>query len=173
MVAAHVEGNGVVSAMGGSYIFGNTLLVVLNAGYGRIRVERVANAGTVQFAPDPSVVNLADGATPILWPPAGSPEVRVVSVGGVAAPEDPRSGFGSVGPDVSLPLVNSTVVMVETKNVETLSQVLVRLTPRSNTNHTEVAATLEPGDGQALRLWRAELPVTQGYSAVQVRVVRP
>lgn len=173
LVASQVEGTGLVSALGGPHYFGNSVGVILNAGYGRIRVERVTNAGTVQFAPDPSVLTLADGATPILWPPAGSPEVRVVSVGGVTAPADPRSGFGSAGPDVSLPLVSSTVVMVETKNVETLSQVIVRLTPRSNTNHTEVAAALEPGEGQALRLWRAELPVTPGYSAVQVRVIRP
>ena len=53
--------------------------------------------------------------------------------------------------------------------------VKVRGTPRSNGNFTEVNATLSSvvsEDPLVLR-WTANLPVQSGYSAVQVRVIRP
>lgn len=111
----------------------------------------------------------------VLWPPAGSPEVRIVSVGGQAAPADPRASFGTFGADVALPITSSTQVLIETKNVEQASQVKVRGTPRSNGNFTEVVATVDSivsNDPLVIR-WKADLPVNVGYSAVQARVIRP
>jgi hypothetical protein len=87
-------------------------------------------------------------------------------------PLDPRAGFGAFGPDVALALTNRTFVSVETQNVETNSQVIVRLTPRADGNFLEVNAGLVGSSGGVLE-WLAELPVKPGYSAVQVRVVRP
>lgn len=144
-------------------------------GDGRIRVERVANDATFSVAPDPSVIDLQENATAILWPPTGAPEVRVLSVGGVNTPADPRAEFGTFGPDIALPQVSQTQVLVETRYVEQASQVKVRVTPRSNGNFTEVAATVDSvvtTDPLVIR-WRADLPVNIGYSAVQVKVVRP
>jgi hypothetical protein len=120
-------------------------------------------------------VAIADGSTALIWPPTGSPEVRVISIGGQASPTDPRAGFGALGADVSLPLVNETSVLIETRNAEEASVVKVRGTPRSNGNFTEVNATLSSvvsEDPLVLR-WTANLPVQSGYSAVQVRVIRP
>jgi len=65
--------------------------------------------------------------------------------------------------------------VVETVNVEPESQVLVRITPRSNANFSELAAgnpeVLSPNP-LTIR-WTAEIPVRPGNSAVQVRVKRP
>jgi len=145
------------------------------AGNGRIRVERVSNTASLTVVPDPSVIDLAAGSTALLWPPTGAPEVRVVSVGGGVAPTNPRAEFGTVGADVALPATDSTQVIVETRNIEQASAVRVRGTPRSNGNFTEVNATVDSivsNDPLVIR-WTASLPVNIGYSAVQVRVVRP
>jgi len=145
------------------------------AGLGRIRLERVVNANTLQVVPDPSIVPLTEGATALLWPPAGAPEVRVVSIGGVAAPADPRASFGTEGADVALPQTATTEVLVETTNVEQASQVQVRVTPRHSANYTAVNATVDSvvsTDPLVIR-WVASVPVRNGFSAVQVKVVRP
>lgn len=145
------------------------------AGLGRIRLERAVNANTLQVVPDPSIVPLAESATALLWPPAGAPEVRVVSIGGQAPPADPRASFGTEGADVALPQTASTQVVVETTNVEQASQVQVRLTPRHSTNYTAVNATVDSvvSTEPLVIRWVATVPVGVGFSAVQVKVVRP
>jgi hypothetical protein len=166
LVAGEVSGSGSILAPGG---------VPNQGGVGRVRIERTLNSGTIAVFPDPSVIVLDDRSTAILWPPSGAPEVRVVSIGGGAAPADPRAEFGTVGADVALPLTSSTQILVETKNVEQGSQVKVRGIPRSNGQFTEVVATVDSilsNDPLVIR-WKADLPVNVGYSVVQAHVVRP
>ena len=162
-----LAGTGVVQCLGGvSTIFG---------GLGRIRVERVSTSNSWIVTPDPSVVDIASGSSAILWPPSGSPEVRIVSIGGADAPPDPRAAFGTLGADVAIPITSSTAVIVETRNVEQASEVLVRGTPRMSGNYSETKATVASivsTDPLVIR-WTAALPVQAGYSAVQVRVIRP
>ena len=103
LVADTLQGLGEIQCRGGiAPVFPNW------AGLGRIRLETTATTGSIQPSPDPSVVAIADGSTALIWPPTGSPEVRVISIGGQASPTDPRAGFGALGADVSLPLVNET-----------------------------------------------------------------
>lgn len=171
LVCSSLEGNGTLSAVGGAA----DALPREAGGVGRIRIERVSNANSLKLVPDPSVVDLVENSTALLWPPAFAPEVRVLSIGNTNAPADPRAGFGAVGADVTLPLTQNTPILIETKNVEKASQVLVRLTPRYNVKHSEIAATVQSiisNDPLIIR-WSAILPVTPGYSAVQVKVVRP
>jgi hypothetical protein len=118
------------------------------------------------------VVTLAQGSEALLWPPTGAPEVRITSIGGGAVSLDPRAGFGAFGPDVALPITNKTFVTVETKNVEPQSQVIVRVTPRANANFLEANASIVSSTNSAIQ-WQAGVDVKVGYSAVQVRVVRP
>ncbi len=160
-----LTGGGVLSAAGGG---GGYL-----GGTGRIRLERVTNSSTLQIAPDPSVVPLNTGDTALVIPPTGSPTVRVVSVGGAVAPADPRAGFGSAGADITLPETSSTQVVIETTNVEQASQVSVRITPRSNANAQIIPATYASTVSAGVLRWTATLPVNDGYSAIQVKVVRP
>lgn len=171
LVAAQTRGPGKVEALGQS----PASYPQFAGGQGRVRIERTANTSTWLVAPDPSVVELPNGATPLIWLPDNGPTVRVFSVNGEAAPADPKAAFGAGGPDVTLPEVSTAAVIVETVNVEAASQVFVRLTPRMNANATELQATLletVAEDPLTIR-WRAIFPVGIGYSAVQARVVRP
>jgi plastocyanin len=167
IICDSLTGGGVVNAIPGLGTAGGTM--------GRVRIERAASTSTANIVPDPSIVPLAADATALLWPPSSAPEVRVVSIGGVAAPEDPRAAFGASGADVALPETTTTAVLIETTNVEQASTVQVRLTPRSNANATVVNATVESvvSTSPLVVRWVADVPVNTGYSAVQVRVVRP
>jgi plastocyanin len=170
VVCSTLAGTGILNALagrGGRYAA---------AGLGRIRIERVDNNNTLQVNPDPSVVPLTDGDTALVWPPADAPTVKIVSIGGVAAPDDPRASFGTHGADVALPETTTIQVVIETTGVEQAAQVQVRLTPRSNGDAVVVDATMDsvvaPGPPEILR-WIADVPVGNGYSAVQAKVVRP
>ena len=168
LIARDLVGNGRASALGGAR--GNF------GGIGRIRVERVTAPEGPQVTPDPSVVVLTDGATPQIWMPDNGPSVRIISIGGNTPPADPRAGFGVTGPDTVLPRVNSTTVVVETTNVEQAAVVTVRATPRASGNFNEATAspTLPPISEDPLVIrWTANVPVNEGYSAIQVKVVRP
>lgn len=165
LVAKTISGKGSLYAPPGRGSIGN----------GRIRLERVEadpSDGVILISPDPSVVTLAQGSEALLWPPTGAPEVRITSIGGGAVSLDPRAGFGAFGPDVALPITNKTFVTVETKNVEPQSQVIVRVTPRANANFLEANAAIVSSTNSAIQ-WQAGVDVKVGYSAVQVRVVRP
>jgi hypothetical protein len=170
LVCDTVQGRGVVSAVGGK----NDRTA--KGGFGRLRVERFQNVnlnpGVISFGPDPSVVTLTQGSEAMIWPPAGAPDVRITSIGGQSVSLDPRAGFGAFGPDVALPVTSTSFVTVETKNVEPASQVIVRVTPKSNTDFIETNAAIVSSTNGAIQ-WRAGVDVTVGYSAVQVRVVRP
>ena len=101
--------------------------------------------------------------------------MKVVSIGGETAPEDPRAGFGSLTPDVALAATDTIQVVVETTNVEEASQVQVRVTPRTNVAYTTVDATVDTivtATPLVIR-WVADVPVRTGYSGLQVKVVRP
>ncbi len=167
LVSDTLSGTGTITALGGGgYKAG---------GLGRIRIERVVNDNTLQVTPDASLLALTEESTPIIWPPDGAPTVRIVSIGGESAPDDPLASFGTTGADVVLPEVSTTQVLIETENVEEASQVQVRVTPRFNSTYTLVDATVDTivSSDPLIIHWVADLPVNVGYSAVQVKVVRP
>jgi len=176
LVAETFAGSGTIEALGGSQN-GNV------GGVGRIRIERVVNEFSGIFAPlSPSLVNLAPGATPVIWLPTNGPTVQIVSISGVPAPADPRSEFGSVGADVVLPQVTNVTVKILTSYVEwttnatqTASVITVRATPRSDGNATVAQAVLTRivSEDPPVAEWTANVPVQDGYSAIQVKVVRP
>lgn len=153
------------------------------AGSGRVRLERVSSTADLIVAPAPSVIDLAAGNTAQLWPGTDAPTAKILSVNSMQVPADPKASFGSFTPDVALPLVSQVEVIVETENVETASQVFVRITPRNGmtvsgtakTNATEVAAVVDEQIGtNPLKLrWKATLPTLMGHSAIQARIIRP
>ena len=171
LVAETFAGNGLVQCLGGGGYY--------TGGAGRIRIERAANSFNGTIAPTgPSVVELTSGATPLIWVPANGPSVKIVSIGGRPSTADPRAGFGSIGADTVLPRVSNVTVVVETTNVETnttATTITVRATPRSNGSFTQAAAALTQVINQdpLVARWTANVPVQDGYSAIQVKVVRP
>ena len=168
LIANILAGSGKVSAVGGYSQYDP-------GGNGLIRIERIVNDNTLEVIPSPSVVNLTSETTAMLWPPDNAPKVKILSIGGESAPDDPRAEFGTYGADVALPEVSSTQIVVETTNVEQASQVEVRVTPRFNANYTTVNAVIESvvSEDPLVIKWIADLPVNVGYSAVQVKVLRP
>jgi hypothetical protein len=175
VICDQLEGSGSLNATGGSGVY--------TSGSGRIRLERGGTSGALTITPAPSVIDLAGGNNAKLWPESGDPSAKIVSVNSVAAPADPKAAFGSYTPDVALPLVSQVEVIVETINVESASQVFIRITPRNGmtvagtakTDATEVAAVVDQEVSTTpLKLrWKAILPTLPGYSAVQARVIRP
>ncbi|MDF7823005.1 hypothetical protein P4B35_03200 [Pontiellaceae bacterium B12227] len=143
---------------------------------GRIRVERVNNNNSwTAIAPEPSVVGLTTNDTIVLWPTATSPTVKILTIGGEAVGSDPLASFGTAGADVSLAQTNSVQVLIETAYVEQASEVKVRLTPRSNADYTEITASVNSivSTDPLVIQWAADIPVDDGYSAMQVHVIRP
>jgi hypothetical protein len=137
----------------------------------------------VNVSPAPSTLDLVDGSTALLWPPQEAPEARVVAVNTVNAPSDPTASFGAYSPDVSLPMVSQVDVVVETKHVEQVSRVVVRLTPRNGMylNGGEFRAAKEQdatldqvvSTNPLVIRWKATIATLPGYSAIQARIIRP
>ena len=185
LVCETLSGSGSIAATGGNG-------TPSTPGSGRIRLERVSNSNTINVAPSPSALDLADGATAMLWPPSSAPQAKVLSVNAVNTPSDPKASFGTFTPDVALPLVSSVQVVVETVNVEQASTVVVRVTPRNgmivNTTDTngnpttrdtrdanEANATVQQvvSTNPLTIRWAATVPALPGHSAVQARIIRP
>jgi hypothetical protein len=175
IICDQLECTGSLLAVGGE-VWSSTTSTAGPVGLGRIRLERVLSLDLGNPDPAPSLVDLPANATALLWPPAGSPEVRVLSIGGESAPSDPRAAFGTFGADVALPEVTEVTVLVETTNVEPESEVTVRLTPRDTFDVQVVTAQrIDPpvSNDPLVYQWAAVVPTQLGYAAVQVKVVRP
>lgn len=178
IVCNEFAGIGNVTAVGG---------LQNSAGNGRIRLENVTLSDALVISPAPSSVKIEASSTPDIWPPDSlsrtSPSARIISINGTIAPMDPSANLGAGPPDVSIPMTEDVVVLVETKHVEDASRVFVRISPRNgkftNGNRDsgvkEVQANLKeklPGE-DGISIWSASIKVLPGYSALQARVIRP
>jgi hypothetical protein len=172
IVANTLLGNGSVTAIGGNTGSGYYTAV---DGYGRIRIERVTDNSGLQIAPDPSVLPLTNGVAPLIWMPSTGPAVTIETIGSLGAPSDPRASFGAFGADLTLPPLTSATVTVLTTNVEPQSVVTVRVNPRTSGAYVDTVASVTQTLSQTplVLRWTASVPVNNGYSAVQVHVVRP
>ena len=135
---------------------------------GRIRIE--ANTFQMSQATEPEQIAVKPSPTPKIFPDAGSPTARIVSVAGFDAPLDPRSPLvGSA--DLVIQTNQATVVLVETRNFPIEGAVNVRLMPKyaGEANY----AALRVSGSYAQAVWRATLPFAPGYSTLQVRAIAP
>lgn len=161
LVATILSGGGRLSAEG-----------LAGSGEGRIRLEADDFQG--RFT---SMVPITQAVRPdspvMIWPPADAPTARVVSVSGVAAPNDPRS---SLGPPSNLPadvtLENgpgSGEILIETDNLPRTATVMLRLSPRYGEAQEVRAEFLEDTTVPNRFRWRVQKPLNLGYVALQVR----
>jgi hypothetical protein len=169
LVASTLSGSGKINAVGGMINGWNI------GGQGRIRIERVSSSSNFAVIPSPSVLQLTDNSTALIWPPSTAPQVEIVSIGGNPAPIDPSASFDNLPPDFVIADVTTTPVIIKTTNVEQAAQVKVRATPRTGGNYTEVDASVSQvvSTNPLVINWTATLPVSTGPSAVIVRVIRP
>lgn len=169
VVSGSLTGAGTLSAMGG---VGSS-----TGGQGRVRLERVNNTNTLSVAPAASSEFLTEGATAQIWLPDSAPIAKLISLGADQAPKDPRAEFGgSQGPDLIVGDVPTTQAVIETTNLpQTGSQVQLRITPQHNAEHTIVAANYhsQVSENPLVLRWVADVPITNGYSAIQIRIVAP
>jgi len=101
-----------------------------------------------------------------------TPAIRVVSIGGVAAPADPTGAFASPT-DVVVPNPQVQIVL-ECKNVPSNATVQVELRSATNTNFSTVNATFQSGNlEQSTWIATGNLGTSLGYATVMARAVLP
>lgn len=135
---------------------------------GRIRLE--ANLQSASIVRSPDVTDIVRvGNTPQIWPGADAPVARIVKVGGVNAPADPRARIDS-GADLGIQAKAAVDVMIETRNFPTTGEVLLRVGPKLKAALPEQKAEFVSGD-KNLALWRVSTTIPPEFSVLQARAV--
>jgi hypothetical protein len=136
---------------------------------GRIRVE--ANSANIPNAnPNYSAAPLPSSF--VFLRHALTPSIRVVSIGGVAAPADPTGAFASPT-DVVVPSPQVQIVL-ECRNVPSNATVQVELRSAANTNYAMVNAAFQSGNlEQSTWIANGNLGTSLGYATVMARAVLP
>lgn len=163
----HIASGAALAATGGSGVY--------FGGNGRIRIE--GNLIDRQNATSPTA---SEGVPGSVFPPPGSPTVRVAQVGSTPV-SDPTAEFGLGGttPDVTLPISGLTDVVIITENVDLGAEVYLRLT-RAQGAASEVQVTdgvtnplVLTGNPEQEASTTIELDLGGGYTALQAHVVLP
>lgn len=141
-------------------------------GNGRIRIE--ANSVDMSGTSNPAYSPLVplDNDTAVIWPPAGSPELRVTSIAGQPVPADPQSEFDPPG-DVALSTDPPVNVDIEATGMPIDWLVQVRVVLKAGDEYF-AGATYVDGDSVSSR-WSATLqPIASpDFIAVQARASKP
>lgn len=154
-------GSGYVYALGGAGASSS------NGGIGRIRIEG-NNISLVSTTPPASQAIV--GATAQIWPSASIPALRVLSIGGAAAPDDPYARL-NLPSDIQLSDPFPVTVVIEATNMPLDWTVNLRTVPITGAD-INTPATFASGDA-TLSTWEAEVQLTNGFSVMQARAVDP
>lgn len=166
LVADSLQGAGSLQANGGLGAGASG-----NGSPGRIRIE--ANGGNFTGSTSPAASPALAGPLAVVWPPASAPRLRILSVGGVAAPADPRASFAFPLPDITTTEL-APLIVLEGENVPLDWQVTVRIIPLSGNNITLTITAPDPGSTPALSTWSVVAPLLpNGVSAIQARAFQP
>ncbi len=150
LMAQTIGGSGTLEARGGSGQAGA-------GGNGLIRMEAIDQQGTLAMNSNPPPALSMPGLVSV--PPSLQPRVTIVSIGGVAVPDDP--GVSLTSPDVVIPASQGDPVTIEleTENVPDGAVVTLRIpvlngetivlssTPVSGGTATAQATTIPEGAG--------------------------
>lgn len=170
IVADTISGNGFFQALGGSGGDGDSFSCRGgNGGVGRIRIE--ANSVDLATSGEPPYSLGVPADPPIITPPDTAPLVRVLSVGGAAAPDNPGGDLSFPNADIEFDSDTAAPVVVEGINVPLDSTVRVRITPRNGTAYTVDAVNI--GGNAKLSTWQADVDFANGFGAIQVRAILP
>lgn len=134
---------------------------------GRIGLEVNTMAPTITTLP--TTPRIAPDLPPLIWPAPGSPECRIVSVGGVNISSDPRADVIN-SPDA---IISGPVdVYLQTLNFPTSGVVQIRVAPKLNTNTFWATASIVSGNVLSAT-WKASMTFSNGYSVLQARAYSP
>lgn len=134
-------------------------------GVGRIRIE--ANNRTYVGASNPAASIAVPATPPTIWPKETHPSLKVLSIGGVTAPADPRSNIDYPQQDLLLASTSAMTIRLEARNVPANWLIKVRIVPRTGAE-TTVNATKVSGD-TTLSYWEASISLANGLSFIQAR----
>jgi hypothetical protein len=163
--AATNECNGNYGAGGGIRIVGTQILGFgsINAGPdGRIRTE--ANSISPQLTITPNIDLVAPASPPVIFPPAGSPSVNIVSVAGLAAPADPQANVTS-SPDIGLQTNGPVTVVLQTQNFPPSGTVALRVVPTYSASWITNATFVSGNNTSATWQLTAQIPL--GFCVLQ------
>ena len=127
---------------------------------GRIRLEAFNLSLTGQV--DPSPFTSPPG---LIFPPASAPAVRIVSIAGVAVPENPTASF--ITPDVTLDNTTIATIQLAASKVPVGTVVHLTLTPETgeivNVDSTPLAGTFDSSTATA------SVTIPHGFSRFSVQ----
>ncbi|MBX3394159.1 MAG: hypothetical protein KF841_02205 [Phycisphaerae bacterium] len=167
LIADQIIGSGRLRAVGGpSSFFGAGA-----GGAGRIRLESTSTAVS-DYVPDASFGVPAQPV--IVWPPAETPIVEIISIGSAVVPADPHASLDYPNYDVPLAEAGEVVVQIKCKNIPlppvawTLD---VRVIPKMGQDFT-VEAEYVSGNFEE-STWEARITFADGFSVVQAHGRQP
>jgi hypothetical protein len=161
LVANQIQGNGTIQA----FAYNGSA-----ADPGRIRLEGSTVSSNLLVNPYNGTVQPAN--PPVIFPATNAPTVTIVSIGGLAAPADPKARLDfNVDDDLTLATTNSVTIQLQTANFPTNGVVNVYIKPR-NATQTVLQATLDGGTTN-LANWHVSTVlnngINQGHTVIQVR----
>jgi hypothetical protein len=110
-------------------------------------------------------------ATPPIWPDANAPRVRLLTLGGQSLPPDPHGRFETGAFDLMLEQAGVQELRIGTENVPTTWTVEVKYTPVTGV-HSRINASFDSGT-EAIGVWKVNLDMGAGVSAIQARAYKP
>lgn len=157
LVANTISGNGILRSEGGKNPSGFQVGSV-----GFIRAEAFT---LTSFTPNSSPQPILGLPNPIQIPNA--PQLRIVSVAGVAAPTNPVGSLAGA-PDITLPATqaNPVSVVLEAVNVPAGAFADVRLTPSTGASTTVISSAFTPTGTPATTSGTAQLSLPLGISLI-------
>ena len=160
------SGSGGAVRVIGQLVSGVGQITALNDG--RIRIETPALASTLRTSPE--TIAVTPPTNPILWPADDAPTVRVLTVDGQAAPDDPTAPVFSTS-DVAVQSNGTVQVILETKNFPIQGVVQLR-TVQKYGPAAWVNAAYSAGDF-AHSTWIANVTFAPGFTTLQARATVP
>jgi hypothetical protein len=152
LIASRVEGNGEVSCLPD----------------GRIRVEAVHLSSTVRLAPE--TIAIHPGDTPVIWPPANSPRVRIEKIDDSIVPAGATAPLVTSA-DVAIEKDSPVTITLHTQNFPLEGVVELRVAQKFG-GAQWVRAIYASGDFASAR-WTVSTPFARGYSTLQARATAP
>ena len=135
---------------------------------GRVRIETPLLATTLITYPE--TVAVPPSSPPVIWPPANTPTVRIVSIDGIAAPADPVAPM-QASADVVIQNNSPVAIVIATTHFPIEGVVQLRVARKFSVSQLLTAAYVS-GDLNAAT-WSVSTTLTDGFSGMQARATSP
>lgn len=137
--------------------------------WGRIRIEAVNNFSDWELRGKTSIVPLV--GAPQIWPSDTSPQAKILSIGGLNAPSDPRAQDGAANADMTLNTDQPVIVRVQCTNVPIANwKVQLKLVVPEGDAVLKECSLVEGND--VVSFWEASFTLPPGVSVIQPRAYK-